>query len=85
MKSTGFSCKIDKLGRIVIPKPIRKKYDMEIDDTLELFMEYEGIVLRKYTPSCIFCGSDDEVLNVMGKPVCGRCLDEVAKKSLERE
>lgn len=77
MKPTGFSCKIDKLGRIVIPKPIRKKYDLDVDDTLEMYTEADGIVLRKYAESCIFCGSEDGLLSIKGKPVCADCMEEI--------
>lgn len=77
MKPAGFSCKIDKLGRIVIPKPIRKKYDLSIDDTLEMFTEPEGIILKKYAESCIFCGTQEDLVAIQGKPVCKRCLEEI--------
>lgn len=80
MKPAGFSCKIDKLGRIVIPKPIRKKYDLNVDDTLEMFTEAEGIILRKYAESCIFCGDSHDVLSIHGKPVCTKCLNEIKTK-----
>ena len=80
MKPTGFSCKIDKLGRIVIPKPIRKKYDLNVDDTLEMFMEPDGVILKKYAESCIFCGEGEDLINVKGKPVCSKCLDEINLK-----
>lgn len=77
MKPAGFSCKIDKLGRIVIPKPIRKKYGLEIDDTLEMFTEPEGIVLKKYAESCIFCGNGENLVSINNKPVCAHCLEEI--------
>lgn len=79
MKPTGFSCKIDKLGRIVVPKPIRKKYDLNIDDTLVMFTEPDGIVLKKYATNCIFCGSEEDLAVVMNKPVCKKCLEEIKK------
>ena len=48
MKPAGFLCKIDKLGRIVVPKPLRTKYDLNIDDTIELFTDNDSIILKKY-------------------------------------
>ena len=80
MKPAGFSCKIDKLGRIVIPKPIRKKYDLKIDDTLEMFTEPEGIILKKYAESCIFCGNEEGLVAIHEKPVCLNCLQELKYK-----
>lgn len=79
MKPAGFLCKIDKLGRIVIPKPLRQKYDIHVDDTLELFTEDDAIVVKKYAMSCIFCGSDEELSTHMGKPVCRACRDTIRK------
>lgn len=79
MKPAGFLCKIDKLGRIVIPKPLRGKYDIHVDDTLELFTEDDAIVVKKYAMSCVFCGADDDLITYKGKTVCRACRDAIAK------
>ncbi len=51
MKSTGIVRKVDDLGRIVIPKEIRKKLRIREGDPLEIFIEKTGeIVLKKYAP-----------------------------------
>ena len=77
MKPAGFLCKIDKLGRIVIPKPLRSKYDLHLDDTIELFTEPDAIVMKKYGMSCIFCGNSDGLSDFMGKAVCEDCLSKL--------
>lgn len=74
MKPAGFLCRIDKLGRIVIPKPLRNKYDIHTDDTIELFTEADAIVLKKYAVSCVFCGESENLSEFRGKPVCESCL-----------
>lgn len=79
MKPAGFLCKIDKLGRVVIPKPLRTKYDLHTDDTIELFTEPDAIVLKKYGMSCVFCQSSDELSDFKGKTVCRNCLNELKK------
>lgn len=79
MKPAGFLCKIDKLGRIVVPKPLRTKFDLNIDDTIELFTEGDAIVMKKYGMSCIFCGNGDDLHDFKGKPICKGCLDELEK------
>ena len=81
MKPAGFLCKIDKLGRIVIPKPLRKKYDLDIEDTVELFTEPDGIVLKKYGMSCIFCSNSDNLTEFKGKTICSDCLEQIKKSS----
>ncbi|MBE6824892.1 MAG: AbrB/MazE/SpoVT family DNA-binding domain-containing protein [Ruminococcaceae bacterium] len=77
MKPAGFILKIDQLGRIVIPKPIRKKYDLELGDSLELFNEADGILMKKYCMTCAFCGSDDDLVKFKEKTICEKCLKEL--------
>ncbi|MBQ4064581.1 MAG: AbrB/MazE/SpoVT family DNA-binding domain-containing protein, partial [Clostridia bacterium] len=63
MKSTGIVRKVDELGRIVLPIELRKS--MEIDkkgDAVEIFIDDDRIVLKKYQPACVFCGDADEVV-----------------------
>ena len=81
MKPAGFLCKVDKLGRIVIPKPLRSKYNLNTDDTIELFTEPNAIVMKKYAMTCIFCGSDDELVEYMGKAVCADCLKKLGESN----
>jgi AbrB family transcriptional regulator, stage V sporulation protein T len=50
MKSTGMIRKIDELGRIVIPKEIRKILRLKSEQYLEMFLEDEKIILKKYFP-----------------------------------
>ncbi|MEG1705731.1 MAG: stage V sporulation T C-terminal domain-containing protein [Clostridia bacterium] len=51
MKATGIVRKIDDLGRIVIPKEIRKALRIRIGDPLEIYVERNGeIILKKYKP-----------------------------------
>ncbi len=57
MKSTGIVRKVDELGRIVLPIEIRRTFDIEIKDAVEIFVDDEYIVLKKYEPACIFCGN----------------------------
>ncbi|AWZ49064.1 AbrB/MazE/SpoVT family DNA-binding domain-containing protein [Hathewaya limosa] len=77
MKSTGIVRKIDELGRIVIPIELRRTLDIEIKDSLEIFVEGEHIILKKYNPSCIFCGNARDVINYKGKNICQNCLSEL--------
>ena len=50
MKETGILRRIDDLGRIVIPKEIRKKLKIREGDNLDIFVEENKIVLEKYSP-----------------------------------
>ena len=79
MKSTGIVRKVDDLGRIVLPKELRKILDIEERDPLEIFVDGNYIMLQKYEPSCIFCGSADGVTNYKGKNICASCINELKK------
>ena len=50
MKTTGIIRRIDDLGRIVIPKELRRNLRIKNGDTLEVFVDVESIVLKKYSP-----------------------------------
>lgn len=77
MKSTGIVRNVDELGRIVIPKEMRKKMDIANSDPVEIYVEGDKIILTKYNPSCSFCASDAEVYEFKGKKICKDCLNEL--------
>lgn len=79
MKSTGIVRKVDDLGRIVLPKELRKILDIEERDPLEIFVDGSFIMLQKYEPSCIFCGSATNITNYRGKNICEMCMTELKK------
>jgi transcriptional pleiotropic regulator of transition state genes len=80
MKSTGIVRKIDKLGRIVIPKEICKTLDIKENDSLEIFTEEGMILLRKYQPCCVFCNNARDVSSFKGHNICPACAKEIAEK-----
>lgn len=77
MKSTGIVRKVDELGRIVIPIEVRRSLNVDIKDSLEIYIEGEHIILKKYEPACIFCGDARNVVNYKGKLICTNCLNEL--------
>ncbi|MFV3013600.1 AbrB/MazE/SpoVT family DNA-binding domain-containing protein [Clostridium botulinum] len=79
MKNIGIVRKVDELGRIVIPKELRRTLNIEEGDGLEIYTEGEQIILKKYEPCCIFCGEAKEVMNFKGKNICKICLKELGK------
>ena len=79
MKSTGIVRKVDELGRIVLPKELRGTLRIAQRDPLEIYVDGENIILRKYEPSCIFCGSATDVINFKDKRVCKECIAEMCK------
>ena len=77
MKNTGIVRKVDELGRVVIPKELRRTGDIAEGDPLEFYVEGEQIILKKYEPNCTFCGQADEILVYKGKNICRKCLREI--------
>ena len=78
MKSTGIVRKVDELGRIVIPIELRRTMGIEEKDALEIYVDNDTIILKKYEPACIFCNSADGVVDFNGKLVCKECAAQLA-------
>lgn len=80
IRSTGIVRKVDELGRIVLPIELRRTLDIGEKDAVEIYVEGTSIVLKKYQPSCIFCGDSKKVVDFKGKNVCSKCLRELQNK-----
>lgn len=52
MKATGIIRRTDDLGRVVIPKEIRRTMNIREGEPLEIFLENDGVVFKKYLPNC---------------------------------
>ena len=79
MKSTGIVRKVDELGRIVLPIELRRTLDIGEKDSLEIYVEDDRIVLRKYEPACILCGDTRNVENFRDKCICAVCLSDLRR------
>jgi len=77
MKSTGIVRKVDELGRVVIPIELRRTLGIGEKDALEIYVDGERIMLKKYEPACIFCGNAEDVTYFKGKIVCHSCMAEM--------
>ena len=78
MKSTGIVRKVDELGRVVIPMELRRTLGIAERDPMEILVDKESIILRKYEPACVFCGKADGATDFKGKMVCGDCRVSIA-------
>ena len=79
MKSIGIIRNIDELGRIVIPKEMRKRLYIESNDPLEIYVDNGKIILSKYEPACVFCADTTDVVEDKGKLVCKKCIEDIKK------
>ena len=79
MKATGIVRKVDELGRIVLPIELRRTLDIAERDSLEIYVDGTSIVLRKYEPACVFCGSSKDVVVFKDKNICPACMKALAE------
>jgi transcriptional pleiotropic regulator of transition state genes len=73
--------KVDELGRVVIPIELRRTLGIEEKDALEIYVDNEKIILKKYEPACVFCGNAGDVQHYRGKLVCRQCAEEMFQKA----
>lgn len=87
MKATGIVGRIDDLGRISIPKELRKVYGINEGDPMEIYTDEDAIILKKYQPripQCCICGdTEPPLLHIEGVYVCRNCGTEVIDKFME--
>lgn len=79
VKATGITRRIDDLGRIVLPKELRKTLGIDPGTPIEIYTEEDTIVLKKYEQKCIICGSADDIVEYKGKKACRNCIEELKK------
>ncbi|KUP04232.1 transition state regulator Abh [Bacillus coahuilensis m2-6] len=76
MKSTGIVRKVDELGRVVIPIELRRTLGIAEKDALEIYVDDDKIILKKYKPNmtCQITGevSDDNLKLAEGKVILSR-------------
>lgn len=82
MKATGIVRRIDDLGRVVIPKEIRRTLRIREGDPLEIFTDREGeIILKKYSPigelSAFAKQYAESLAQTMGCLVCVCDMDQI--------
>lgn len=77
MKPAGVVRKVDQLGRIVLPKSLRKRYQMNEGDPVEILVQGDHIILERYRPRCVFCGSMDGVNEFKDRYLCAGCVSDM--------
>ena len=77
MKTTGVSRCIDELGRIVIPKSMRRKLGINSGDPLEFRIENDSIIITPDKGLCTFCRSEENLSDFRDRKICAACLEEL--------
>ncbi len=78
-KNTGIVRKLDELGRVTLPIELRRNLGISEKDPIEIFIEGNNIILRKYEPCDIFTGSSEDLIDYKGKKVSRASIKELAK------
>lgn len=73
MKVSGIIRNLDCLGRVVIPKEIRKKLDINEGEAVTIMDGDNAVIIKKYRRGCIFCGGEDELIEYKDMCVCSKC------------
>lgn len=79
MKSTGIVRKVDELGRIVIPKELRRTLNIEEGTPIEIFVDGNQIILQKYEPNA----EKDDVVGKL-EALVPKIKSESARETIER-
>lgn len=85
MKSTGIIRRVDELGRVVIPIEIRNQFNIAEKDPIEIYVNGSSIILKKFEPNCIFCGSTEDLVSFDDKLICSKCSEEIGKLTFKKQ
>ncbi|MBO5470542.1 MAG: AbrB/MazE/SpoVT family DNA-binding domain-containing protein [Lachnospiraceae bacterium] len=79
MKATGIVRNLDNLGRVTLPIELRRSLNLELRDPVEIFVDGDNIVLKKYEPRDVFTGSNKDLIEYQGKMISKDTIRELAK------
>lgn len=80
MRNTGVVRRVDDLGRVVIPKEIRRTKGIETGQPMSIFVDGDRVILKQYKPGCVFCDLiEDDMFQLHGKNICRKCRKAVVR------
>ncbi|MBX4145940.1 AbrB/MazE/SpoVT family DNA-binding domain-containing protein [Paenibacillus lautus] len=81
MKATGIVRYLDSLGRVVVPKELRRVLDIADGSPMEIYREGDTIILKKYAPGCFICGETEaeKLKPFQSKLICTDCIKSVVE------
>ena len=80
VKATGLVRGLDELGRLTLPIELRRTMDFHPRQPLEIFVDGEDIIIRKYQVGCKICQSFKDLKEVNGLTICKKCADEITER-----
>ena len=85
MNGPGILRKLDDLGRVVIPKEIRKRHEICEGDFVTIADGGSHVIIKKYRTGCIFCGSEEDITEYKNLYVCRKCRKSLNKGLVQEE
>lgn len=73
MSGSGIVRNLDNLGRVVIPKEMRKLLSIEVGDAVEIIKDKNTVVLKKYSDRCVFCYGEEWIVEFLERYICINC------------
>ncbi|MDR3563243.1 MAG: AbrB/MazE/SpoVT family DNA-binding domain-containing protein [Negativicutes bacterium] len=75
---TGIIRRTDRLGRVCLPRGMRRLLAIEEDTPLEILLDSGRMVLKKFAPGCSGCASPEVYRSVGGVRLCHSCCESLA-------
>lgn len=77
MRATGIVRKVDDLGRVVLPVELRRTLDIGVGDAIEIYLDDDRVVLKKFESCCTFCCGSEGLIDYCGKNICIDCVQKL--------
>lgn len=76
---TGVVRRTDRLGRVCLPREMRRVLEIGADTPVEMQLDGNGIVVRRFAPGCVACGRDDVFKSSGAVRLCKSCFAALAE------
>ena len=83
MIEEGIVRRLDNLGRIVIPKEMRKLIDVKEKDFVRIIKQNNSIIIKKFARSCMICGSESELSDYKDVCICRKCIQHIGNMMID--
>ena len=65
--------RVDELGRVVIPKHIRKRLGLDTKTKVAFETDGDRLIITKAFPTCVVCGGEEQLIKNKDKHLCADC------------
>lgn len=77
MKATGMVRRITELGHFVLPAELRRNMGINVKGKVEVIIDDEMLIIKKYKPACFLCDSTINVKIFKRRFVCSKCIEAI--------